>query len=1076
MKATPIYDGFFFRSRFADASSSWNEHIPFASVFTRLLKPSRFVELGVYRGTSYFSFCKIIQEAHITCSCYGVDTWKGESQTGCYSDEIYKKVVEDNVSFAQFSELLRMPFSEAAKKFSQQSIDLLHIDGFHSYEAVRADFETWLPKISSKGVILLHDVNVRRDDFGVWKLWDEIQSQYQNFLFPFGCGLGVLLIGTDVPQGCHDIIEQLSSSDYLVKLFELNGLNIAKEASIIDRENQNHSLRMDIQKTLATIRDLEKENNTKTEHISNLDNQINILTQNEESLQQQYQQQIIAFNEVVNQLNHLRVEFSKEKKDLEQQYLSLQDQYMHYKNKFDSLTSSPSIQLILYLFAIRDNLLPIGSKKRFFVQCLYHHMRHPFQFIKKLRWKTLAGFFRILFTGNFSFFKERWKYHFGQSHTHMLIQSVNPIDHVNHLQSIPFVRSDTPIVSILIPVYNQYSHTRATLISLSHSIQGIQYEIFLLDDCSTDQHISDLEQEFPGIQCIRNAKNLGFLRNVNSGAEKCKGTYLYLLNNDVILQQDTLSSLIQTLEQHPKASAVGSRLVYPNGRLQEAGGIVFSDGSAWNFGRNDLPDKPEYNYLKEVDYVSGASLLIRRADWEALNGFDLEFMPAYAEDTDLAFRLRKLGRQVLYQPESVLVHFEGVSHGTDETIGLKAHQTDNLAKLARRHAEVLAKNHFPNGQEIFLARDRSRDRRHILFVDHYVPQPDRDAGSRSSWLYMQLMTELGFMIHFIPDNHHRDEQYASRLQQLGVEVLYDTSEYRFDFSSWIKANGRYLDIAILSRPHIAIEYIDQVKAHSKARIIYFAHDLQHVSLARCHETTGDAKALQRSKTYRAYEEKLTRLADETWVFSSTEAAYLVDEGFAAIVRTIPLFFYDQIPAAPAPAFSERPQAICFVAGFRHPPNADALLWFVREIWPLVLREEPGSIFYVGGAMPPEEAASQPNVECLGFLSDDELEALYQKVRVAVVPLRYGAGVKGKTVEPLCRGVPVVGTSFAAEGVDGLDEVVRVSDNSRKLADEIILLLRDEQAWMNCSNQSVTFCRSHFSKQYASEIIEKILMK
>ena len=1044
-------NGISFDPEFLDPGSSWTEHIPFASVLIRMLRPERLVELGVYGGASYLAFCQTIQEAEIACACFGVDTWKGDSQTGFYQTELFDEISRRNEKFHGFSTLLRMTFSEAVERFEDGTIDLLHIDGLHTYEAVAQDFQEWRPKMSRRGVVLFHDTNILKDDFGVWKLWAEVKDLGPSFEFPYGCGLGVLVLGDQAPKTAIDFLAELQSDPRLASYFESLGVSLARKASIQGLQARVGELGSDVAKTLSVIQNLTKENDLKTIHLQKLDSQIHEL------------------NNTIRKNDHYK-DLLPKSVFIINEYKS---KYQHYKDAYDGLMSSKIIILVVKSFSFRDRLLPHGSNRRLLVKFIYNFFTNPKRFFKKLRPTTISSLLGMLRKGEWSLVKERLSYHFGEK------KMVFP-GYADPLSMVPagpveFKQPQSPTVSVLIPVYNQYEHTKATLISLAQQAGEIDMEVLLLDDASTDERISFLPFEIPGVYHIRNEQNLGFLRNVNAGARRAKGTFLYLLNNDVLLQTNTVQSLVETLEKHPEAAAAGSKLVFPDGKLQEAGGIIWSDGCAWNYGRGDDPAKPQYNYLKEADYISGASLMIRREAWEELKGFDPEFSPAYAEDTDLAFSLRALGRKVLYQPRSLVLHFEGVSHGVDEGQGLKAYQQANLKKLAEKWATVLEKEHFPNGQDVFYARDRSASRRHVLFIDHYVPQPDCDAGSRSALQYLRLLADMNFMVHFLPDNRHRDPDYSGLLEQSGIEVLCDTPDASFLWDQWIRDNGQYIDIIILSRPHIAIRYVDDIKLFPNCKkVIYFAHDLQHVSFKRKYELSGNKKDNQLSEKYLEYEKKLTGSVDDTWVFSDFEANYLRENGFTQAVHEIPLFFYDQVPTETPRPFSERTASICFVAGFRHPPNADAALWFTQNIWPRVRQRMPQATFSIVGRQAPDELRGIEGVELLDFLSDDALEYLYRTVRAAVVPLRYGAGVKGKVIEPLCRGLPVVGTSVAAEGVAGLGEVVAVSDDPERMARDIVHILEDGEHWNTLSERGVEFCRERFSKKAARDLLATLL--
>ena len=228
---------------------------------------------------------------------------------------------------------------------------------------------------------------------------------------------------------------------------------------------------------------------------------------------------------------------------------------------------------------------------------------------------------------------------------------------------------EVPKVSIIIPVYNQFEFTYHCVESILENTGNIPYEILIADDCSTDltQQITEI---LPGVRHIRNEHNLRFLLNCNNAAKYAKGQYILLLNNDTQVMENWLAPLIYLMESDPAIGMVGSKLIYPDGRLQEAGGIIWSDGTGWNFGNRQNPALPEFNYVKEADFISGAAIMLSKTLWDTLGGFDEHFVPSYCEDSDLAFQVRKAGYKVMYQPQSVVVHFEGVSNGTDTGAGL----------------------------------------------------------------------------------------------------------------------------------------------------------------------------------------------------------------------------------------------------------------------------------------------------------------------------------------------------------------------------------------------------------------------
>ncbi len=198
--------------------SAWHGHVAFVHWLVDVMRPRVIVELGTERAVSFAAMCHAVAALAIPATCYAVDTWQGDAHTGRYDDSIYQDVKAFNdAHYGGFSTLLRCTFDEALDRFQPGSIDLLHIDGLHTYEAVRHDFETWLPKVSDRGVILFHDTAIRTGDFGVWRLWAELQQRYPSFSFDHSAGLGVLAVGSALPADVR-------------KLCSLTGQNGAADA------------------------------------------------------------------------------------------------------------------------------------------------------------------------------------------------------------------------------------------------------------------------------------------------------------------------------------------------------------------------------------------------------------------------------------------------------------------------------------------------------------------------------------------------------------------------------------------------------------------------------------------------------------------------------------------------------------------------------------------------------------------------------------------------------------------------------------------------------------------------------
>ena len=639
----------------------------------------------------------------------------------------------------------------------------------------------------------------------------------------------------------------------------------------------------------------------------------------------------------------------------------------------------------------------------------------------------------------------------------------------------PFEHADKPVVSVIVPAYNNANHTIACLKALRESTSDESYEVILIDDCSPDMEARSVGSQVRGIKFIQNEQNLGFIRSCNKAAQQAQGEFLFFLNNDTNVQTGWLQPLLSVFSEDSSAGIVGSKLLYPDGRLQEAGGIIWDDGSGWNYGRLADPELPEFNYQKEVDYVSGCALMIRRSLWSDLGGFDELFVPAYYEDTDLAFRVRKAGFKVIYAPESRVVHFEGVSNGTEVTEGTKRFQEINREKFFDRWRDILAVEHHPNAQNLFVARDRTTSAPRVLYVDHYLPQPDQDAGSLATFKYLSLLKSMGCMVYFIGDNfwHYPDEPYLTNLQRLGIEVLYG-ERYRIGWKDWLEEHGSALDYAIVSRPHIAPKYIDAVRAHSDCKLIYMAHDLAFLRSRRESEvaerTNQDA---QINNELEVAELDIMRAVDHTWLFSEVEVEEINKLDPNISVSSIPIYIFDEPHRTPYEV--EKRDSILFVGGFSHAPNVDAILWLVNEVWPLLDETNTPELRIVGSNAPEEVTTlhcPEQGVNVLGFLSEVELAREYDRSLLTLAPLRFGAGVKGKVISSLHMGVPVLTTSVGAEGINvDLSGLIIADLDSRDFSDALRILLRSPDKLCRSSELGKAFIRRYFSNAAARQSIQ-----
>ena len=753
----------------------------------------------------------------------------------------------------------------------------------------------------------------------------------------------------------------------------------------------------------------------------------------------------------------------------------LRDKENQLKNEIDRLVNSRSYRLGQKFAKIFRFFLPRGSRRALLCRLTWKAVRHPILFMRSVSKRRIKKFFHLMKSGETDYAGRMMDNVVGN--TAASLMPITPPEIVAVDLKAEKTQADYPIlavpqwaepkVSIIIPVYNQFEYTYRCVESILRNTGDVTYEIIIANDCSTDL-TTHIEEILPGVRCVTNPENLRFLRNCNNAAKHARGQYVLFLNNDTQVMQNWLAPLVELIESAEDIGMVGSKLIYPDGKLQEAGGILWRDGSAWNYGNGQNPDQPEFNYVKQVDYISGAAIMLSRALWEEIGGFDEHFVPAYCEDSDLAFTVRAKGYRVMYQPRSVVVHFEGVSNGTDTSSGQKKYQIENSKKFREKWKEELEK-HPENGVNVFRARDYSYEKKTLLMVDHYVPQFDKDAGSRTVFQYLKMFAQAGFNVKFIGDNFYRHEPYTTVLQQLGIEVLYGP-DYARGWKEWVRKNGAQIDYVFLNRPHIAPRYLDFLRENTNARIMYYGHDLAFLREMREYEITGDESFRKSSEVWKPKELSLMRQADMAYYPSYVEVEEIHAIDPAIKVKAIPAYLFDGVNFEGYDFDSRRD--IMFIGGFSHRPNVDAVKWLAEEILPELLKLLPDVKIHVLGSNAPNEVLALANEHLIleGFVTDEQLEGFYRNSRISLVPLRYGAGIKGKVIEAMRYGTPVVTTPTGAEGIPDAEQVMAVESDAKKLAETIAALYQDREALGAMSQNAITYIQQNYSTDNAIRVI------
>lgn len=641
---------------------------------------------------------------------------------------------------------------------------------------------------------------------------------------------------------------------------------------------------------------------------------------------------------------------------------------------------------------------------------------------------------------------------------------------IHEAKHIDLKSSVKPLVSIIIPIYGQIGFTICCLKSIGLNLPKCTFEIILIDDASRDNSLAILKF-VKGIKVFKNTTNKGFIYSCNFGAKKAKGEYLYFLNNDTQVTSGWLDHLVQTFKDFPGTGLVGSKLVYPNGRLQEAGGIIWRDGSAWNFGRRQDPNEPIFSYAREVDYCSGASIMIPKIIFNKMKGFDPYYSPAYCEDSDLALKLRERGYRVIYQPLSTVIHFEGMTSGKDTSSGVKSYQVVNLHKQYKRWKHRLS-TYQENGENVDSAKDRRASRR-VLYLDSTTPSPDKDSGSIDAFNHMLLLREMNFQVTFIPTKTiDYMNPYTLNLQRNGIEALY--YPYIKSVEEHLKNMGDRYDLVIFSRVETAQRLMSTVKDFcKKAKTLFITVDLHFLRLERTAILEKSKNVGIMAEEIKKQELDIMKWMDITTVISTYEYDLLLK------VKAIPkaklrLLPYTRQINKKVIAFENR-KNIVFVGNFRHPPNIDAVKFFVSEIMPHIRKLIPDLKFYIVGSQMTKEikALRASDIVIQGFVQD--LSSFLSTFKLSVAPLRLGAGIKGKIGTSLSLGLPVISTSIGTEGM-GLKnkENVIIEDKTKAFAEKLVSTYKDKRLWDKLSKNGLVFAEKNWGANKGFDNLSSIL--
>ena len=615
-------------------------------------------------------------------------------------------------------------------------------------------------------------------------------------------------------------------------------------------------------------------------------------------------------------------------------------------------------------------------------------------------------------------------------------------DRLSHLLSSPkrivFEAQQHPAVSIIIVLRNNAHLSLLAIGSICRNVD-VSCELVVVDNGSTDE-TADLLERIDGAVIARNADNLGFGPACMQGALSARGEYLCFFNNDALLQPKAVSRALENFRR-PGVGAVGGKILLANGSLQEAGSIIWCDGTTLGYGRNGDPAAPEFNFRRAVDYCSGAFLVTPRDLFLGLGGFDPKYSPAYYEDADYCMKLWERGWRVLYEPEAVIRHYESAASGRNELA-----QTTMLTKkriFVEKWSGAL-RNHLSPSSSAAVLRARltvNDPSPRLLYIDDSIPHRNLGAGFPRGNAVVCELANRGYRVT-CASTKCRLEQDEYRDIPRQVELLDAVSNRQQLFGHYLDS----CDVVWVARPENMEELVRELVQHASGRNIRIIYDAEAIFAERdCLKATinGHYVSAGACRAWVDREIALAKAADAVVCVSSRDVRRM---SMAGVAKAVVVSHY--VECNPTPADFQQRKNFLFI-GRMHGgdcPNTDSMRFFCGNVWP-ELRKMTGAELWIAGKGTEMFAASTnyPGVRVLGTL--DSLTDLYNSARVFVGPTRYSAGIPLKVCEAASYGVPAVISTLIGQQIGWSNgKECLIANNAAEFIEQCVALYQGEELW------------------------------
>ncbi len=646
---------------------------------------------------------------------------------------------------------------------------------------------------------------------------------------------------------------------------------------------------------------------------------------------------------------------------------------------------------------------------------------------------------------------------------------------------IKLPEATTPKVTIILVLYNRAELTFSCLNSiLKSNLKSV--ELVIVDNDSSDR-TRQLLARIEGAKIILNDENKHFLLACNQASELAAGEYLLFLNNDAQVLGNGIEQALRTIESSVEIGAVGGKVILPDGSLQEAGSIIWQDGSCLGYGRGHDPYSPEYMFQREVDYCSGAFLLTSRQLFNDLGGFDEAFKPAYYEETDYCVRVAKHGKTLVYDPDVVILHYEFASSSSSERSEQATRlQQQNRKTFVSKHSDWLADQQLPARANILAARSSLKNRSKVLFIEDRIPHIYYGSGHARGNTILRAMADLNCAVTLYPTDLSYVEEWADAYSDIPRQVEIMMGYGRPKLEAFLAERAGYYDFVVVSRPH-NMEFLSGAIAQKdylkNAQLIYDAEAIFCEREFVKRRLAGEVLSESYMQAKVSEEMALCKDADRILAVSEKDAAQFREAGCSNVNV---LGHVLEIKPTPK-AFLERKDFLFVGAIYEiDSPNADSVLWFSKEVFPKIQAALGTDVrLIVAGTNTVGELSNQvtqmgnDSIAMLGRV--DDLTDLYNSARVFVVPTRFAAGIPHKAHEAAARGLPMVTTSLIQKQLGWANQThLLTADTAKEFAKACVSLYSDQAMWTDIRLNSINQVKYDCNAASFNETIKEALLR